>query len=62
MDRVSELIFAVLATVLALIGLVLWAKAHDFGMAWFGFGLVFFGVAFDFFLVKRHFDRAEGGR
>lgn len=62
MDHASELVFAVLATVFALLGLVLWAKAHDFAMAWFGFGLVVFGVAFDFFLVKRHFDRAEGGR
>lgn len=62
MDHVSELVFAIVAAVMALLGLVLWAKAHDFAMAWFGFGLVVFGVAFDFFLMKRHFDRAEAGR
>lgn len=62
MDHVSEWVFAIMATVMALLGLVLWAKAHDFAMAWFGFGLVVFGVAFDFFLVKRHFDRAEANR
>ncbi len=62
MDHVAEWIFATLATVMALLGLVLWAKAHDFPMAWFGFGLVVFGVTFDFFLMKRHFDRAEASR
>lgn len=62
MDQVSEWVFAVLATAMALIGLVLWAKAIDFPMAWFGFGLVVFGVAFDFFLMKRHFDRREAGQ
>jgi hypothetical protein len=62
MDDTSEWVFAVLATIMAAFGLVLWAGAHDFAMAWFGFGLVVFGVAFDFFLMKRHFDRAESGR
>jgi hypothetical protein len=62
MDDVSEWVFAILATAMALVGLVLWAKSHEFAMAWFGFGLTFFGVAFDFFLMKRHFDRAEAGR
>lgn len=62
MDHASEWVFAALATVMALVGLLLWAKAEDFPMAWFGFGLVVFGVAFDFLLMKRHFDRAEAGR
>jgi hypothetical protein len=62
MDQVSEWVFAVLATLIAAIGLVLWAKAIDFPMAWFGFGLVVFGVAFDFLLLKRHFDRQEASR
>jgi hypothetical protein len=62
MDDVSEWVFAILATAMALAGLVLWAKSHEFAMAWFGFGLTFFGVAFDFFLMKRHFDRLEAGR
>ncbi|MBX3499058.1 MAG: hypothetical protein KF889_06400 [Alphaproteobacteria bacterium] len=62
MDDVSEWVFAILATAMALIGLVLWARAIDFPMGFFGFGLVVFGVAFDFFLVKRHFDRGEAGR
>jgi hypothetical protein len=62
MDHVSEWVFALLAAAMALVGLVLWAGAHEFAMAWFGFGLTFFGVAFDFFLIKRHFDRLEAGR
>ena len=62
MDHVSEWIFALIATAMAIIGLVLWAKAIDFPMAWFGFALAVFGVAFDFFLMKRHFDRSEARR
>jgi len=62
MDHISEWIFGLLAAALAFVGLVLWAGAHGFPMAWFGCGLTFFGVAFDFFLLKRHFDRLEAGR
>lgn len=60
-EEVSAAVVAALATLGAVIGLFLWARSVDLGMAVFGFGLLAFGVAFDFWLLKRHFDAAERG-
>ncbi|MBM3556784.1 MAG: hypothetical protein FJX47_14670 [Alphaproteobacteria bacterium] len=50
----------VLAAIVALVGLVLTAKAGDGGMIVFGFGLLVFGVGFVYWTIKRGFDRADG--
>ena len=55
-DGTSALIIATLTTLMAMAGLFLWAKSIDLGMSVFGFGLLVFGVAFDFWLIKHHFD------
>ena len=58
-DDMAAAALAVLSTLLAILGLFLWARSVDLGMSVFGFGLLVFGVAFDFWLLKRHFDIAE---
>lgn len=52
--------FIVLGGLLALLGLAAIAAAEDLGFAIFGHGLFLFGTLFALFLVKRHFDLAEG--
>jgi len=57
-DDTSALIIAAITTLMAVAGLFLWAKSLDLGMSVFGFSLLVFGVAFDFWLIKHHFDHA----
>lgn len=58
-EEISAAVVAVLATLAAVVGLFVWARSADLGMAVFGFSLMVFGLAFDFWLVKRHFDALE---
>jgi hypothetical protein len=52
--------FTVVGALTAIIGLAAISAAEDFGLALFGYGLFGFGVLFALFLVKRHFDHADG--
>jgi hypothetical protein len=52
--------FVVVGAICAVLGLAAIAAAADIGMTLFGYGLFAFGVAFALFLVKRHFDHADG--
>lgn len=58
-DTTSEIIFAVIAVAMAILGIVCMARAVDTGFFVFGLGLTLFGVLFGFFLLRRHYDRAE---
>lgn len=58
-EDVSAWVIGILTTIMAVLGLFLWARAVDFGMSLFGFSLMLFGLGFDFWLLKRHFDVAE---
>jgi hypothetical protein len=58
-EEIWTWIVGVLTTVMAVLGLFLWAKSVDLGMALFGSSLLAFGLAFDFWLLKRHFDLGE---
>lgn len=51
--------FGSVLALLGIVGLVLAANALDLMMAIFGQGLFLFAVAFNFGLLKRHFDAAE---
>jgi hypothetical protein len=55
----SEIIIGTLVTALGLLGLVASANALDQGMATFGFALFLFAVFFDFWLVKKAYDRGS---
>ncbi len=46
-------------TVLGLIGLTMAGKSEDLGVYLFGMLLFAFAVAFNFFLIKLGYDRAE---
>jgi hypothetical protein len=52
--------FVVFAALLAVIGLTAISAAQELGLTLFGYGLFGFGVLFALFLVKRHFDHADG--
>lgn len=52
--------FVVLSAILAVLGLAAISVAQDIGLLIFGYGLFAFGVLFALFLVKRHFDFADG--
>jgi hypothetical protein len=52
--------FMAMGAVLAVLGLAAISAAQDVGMTIFGFGLFAFGVLFALFLLKRHFDHADG--
>jgi hypothetical protein len=52
--------FIALSAILAVLGLAALSAAQDIGLTLFGGGLFFFGVVFALFLVKRHFDFADG--
>ncbi|HJQ60302.1 MAG TPA: hypothetical protein VJ890_25580 [Vineibacter sp.] len=60
-DEVAAWVIGVLTTLMAILGLFLWAGSVDVGMGLFGFGLLVFGLAFDFWLLKRYFDMVEAG-
>ena len=55
-------IFGIVATLIALLGIILASHALDIGMTTFGFGLVVFGVGFVVWLIKDHWDEAERAR
>lgn len=52
--------FGILGVLLSILGLAAIAAAQETGLELFGFGLFGFGVFFTLFLVKRHFDHADG--
>jgi hypothetical protein len=52
--------FMAVGAVLAVLGLAAISAAQDLGMTIFGYGLFGFGVLFALFLLKRHFDHADG--
>jgi uncharacterized membrane protein (DUF4010 family) len=52
--------FIVLNALMAVLGLAAAAVSRDIGVSIFGYGLFAFGVLFALFLVKRHFDHADG--
>jgi hypothetical protein len=52
--------FTIVGALIAIIGLAAISAAEEFGLALFGYGLFGFGVLFALFLVKRHFDHADG--
>ncbi len=52
--------FIVFGAILAVIGLAAISVAEEAGLMLFGYGLFGFGVLFALFLVKRHFDHADG--
>jgi hypothetical protein len=52
--------FIVFGAILAVIGLAAISVAEEGGLMLFGYGLFGFGVLFALFLVKRHFDHADG--
>ena len=52
--------FMVLGAICAVIGLAAISAAEEIGLLLFGYGLFGFGVLFALFLVKRHFDHADG--
>jgi hypothetical protein len=56
----SRITFLVLSVVIALVGLVAAANAHDY-MHVFGLGLFAFGTLFALSCVKRHFDERDAG-
>jgi hypothetical protein len=52
--------FMVVGAILAILGLSAISASDELGLTLFGFGLFGFGVLFVLFLVKRHFDHADG--
>ena len=52
--------FVVVSAICAVLGLAAISVAQEVGMLLFGYGLFAFGVLFALFLVKRHFDFADG--
>ena len=51
--------FMIFSGLIALIGLLAAAVAHDY-LKVFGLGLMLFGILSVFGCIKRHFDEAEG--
>jgi uncharacterized membrane protein len=52
--------FIIVAAITAVLGLGAISAATEVGLMLFGYGLFGFGVLFALFLVKRHFDHADG--
>lgn len=52
--------FVALGAVLTVLGLGAISASQELGLTLFGYGLAAFGVLFSLFLVKRHFDHADG--
>jgi hypothetical protein len=57
----SRIVFLVLSVVIALVGLLAAAAAHDY-LHVFGLGLFAFGALFALSCVKRHFDEQDAAR
>jgi len=55
----SDVVVGLMVAVLGLLGLLLVARAWDDEMYLFGLVLAGFAVAFDFGLLRRHFDRRD---
>jgi hypothetical protein len=62
MGDIGNWIVGAAMAVLALIGLIVSARAHDTTMYWVGLVVFAFGVLFIFHMVKRSFDQAEAKR
>jgi hypothetical protein len=63
MDSVfGSLLVGLMVAGFGVIGLFLVAGAADSEMFVFGLGLAVFAIAFDFSLVKRHFDKKDAAR
>jgi ABC-type uncharacterized transport system permease subunit len=56
----SDFVIGALVLLLGLLGLLAAANALDQGMAIFGTALFLFAVFFEFWLVKKAFDRKSG--
>jgi hypothetical protein len=54
----SRVFFLIFSSLIALVGLLAAAAAHDYMQA-FGFGLFGFGILFALGCVKRHFDEQD---
>ncbi|MBM3600374.1 MAG: hypothetical protein FJX35_19410 [Alphaproteobacteria bacterium] len=59
MGDVSKWIVGAAVAVLALIGLIVAAKAQDSTMYWVGLAIFVFAIGFIFNMVKRNFDAAD---
>ena len=59
MSNMSLTISLVIMSLIALVGLVIAARSVDGAIYAFGLLLFLFGVLFDFWLIKRYFDRHE---
>jgi len=59
MGDISKWIWGAAVAVLALVGLIVSAQAHDSTMYWVGLAIFAFAIAFIFHMVKRSFDAAE---
>ena len=58
----SDLIVGLMMAVFGLAGLILASGAMDNEMFVFGFSLFGFACAFEFGLLRRHFDKVEASR
>ncbi|MCW5748820.1 MAG: hypothetical protein KIT36_21710 [Alphaproteobacteria bacterium] len=58
-EEIAAWVVGTLSTIMAILGLFLWARSVDLGMGVFGFGLLVFGLGMDFWLLKRHYDLRE---
>ena len=61
MGDVSKWVVGAAISVLALVGLIVSARAQDATMYWVGLAIFVFAVLFIFHMVKRSFDQAEAG-
>lgn len=61
MGDISKWVVGAAMSLLALVGLIVAARAHDATMYWVGLAIFAFAVLFIFHLVKRSFDQAEAG-
>ncbi len=52
--------FLAMCALLAITGLAAIAAAQEIGLEIFGYALFAFAVLFGYFLVKRHYDHADG--
>ncbi len=61
MGDVSKWVVGATISVLALVGLIVSARAQDATMYWVGLAIFAFAVLFIFHMVKRSFDQEEAG-
>ena len=58
-DQAPALLVGTLTTVFAVLGLFLWARATDTGIAVFGCSLLVFGIAANFSLINWYYNQLE---